>query len=227
MATATKSDRQLSSIVGIGSFNPAIFHPIWFEKNNLIAPSECETADISIISNEVSVVKFESFLLKSTTDRFSIESDDIRRFQPLCDLVVGTFTILEHTPVVAFGMNNHQEFVFDSFDSWNNFGHNCAPKNLWNLSLLEPGMRKLTIEGRRENSKSQRIQVTVEPSKKLEDNAVQFSLNEHYEMAQLQADETPTALKFVEILQDSWQGFLNYSDEAISSVFKAAEVDKQ
>lgn len=37
-----------SSIVVLGSFNPAIFHPLWFKINQLIRPEEADSAKLEV-----------------------------------------------------------------------------------------------------------------------------------------------------------------------------------
>lgn len=50
------AERQQYSIVLIGEFNPAMFQPEWFSRNNIIAPEE-----IDVIRNELSQGKIDFF----------------------------------------------------------------------------------------------------------------------------------------------------------------------
>ena len=43
------------SIVALGSFNPAIFQPLWFSCNDLIGPEEAKGADIKVVHKEVTL----------------------------------------------------------------------------------------------------------------------------------------------------------------------------
>jgi len=47
------------SIVAIGSFNPAIFQPLWFSTNGLIRPEEAASATINLITNDVTAFRTE------------------------------------------------------------------------------------------------------------------------------------------------------------------------
>ena len=63
MSGLGQSERQGMSIVALGSFNPAIFHPIWFARQGLIRDAEAEAAEIQVVSPEVTLVKPEWFTL--------------------------------------------------------------------------------------------------------------------------------------------------------------------
>ena len=99
MSESGQSDRQRMSIVALGSFNPAIFHPVWFARHKLIRDAEAEESKLKVMCPEITVVESEWFALQVTAERFSLETSDPRKFLPLRDLVTATFSILEHTPV--------------------------------------------------------------------------------------------------------------------------------
>src|SRR5436190_5727882 len=95
-----------SSIVLVGSFNPAIFHPVWFAQQGLMP--EAETVGpanerggpkIEIIHSQIAAFQTESFVVNVTTDRFSVTTKPTKPGIALRDLVTGTFSVLEHTPV--------------------------------------------------------------------------------------------------------------------------------
>lgn len=83
MSDAGQSERQRTSIVALGSFNPAIFHPVWFARHELIREAEADASKVQVVSPEVTVVEAEWFSLQVTTERFSLETRDPRKFLPL------------------------------------------------------------------------------------------------------------------------------------------------
>ncbi len=104
MDTATHDiELQGVSIVALGSFNPAIFQPAWFSSNNLIRAEEAREANIQIIQGDVAIFSTEWFSIQVTHERFSLDTRDPSKWLPMRDLVIGTFTILSHTPVRAVG----------------------------------------------------------------------------------------------------------------------------
>lgn len=198
-------------IVAIGNFNPAIFHPLWFSSNNLVREAEAQSAEVKIIHKDVAVFAAEWFSLQVTDDRFVIETKDPTKFQPLRDLAVGTFKLLEHTPIISFGINRHQVFEMPSEIEWHAFGDYYAPKDSWRKLLLNPGMRGVVIEGKREGSEAALITIRIEPGTNLE---VFVHVNEHYQISSDISDGKEINAFFLSVLQNSWDGFISYSEEA-------------
>lgn len=210
MSDFGQSDRQRSSIVALGSFNPAIFHPAWFARHELIRDSEAESSELKVVSPEITVIDAEWFALQVTAERFSVETRDPRKFPPLKDLVVGTFGILEHTPMRAFGFNSYQCFSLPSTEAWHSFGHHFAPKMSWTGLLNEPGLQLLTIQGRRSGSSADRIQISIQPAAH---NGVVISINEHYDIKPSNdPDEPQTPQPLLAALEQGWGRFLDYAN---------------
>ena len=139
-----------ASIVIIGSFNPAIFHPIWFKANGLIKPEEADKAKLEITTPMISIFQVEWFRLQVETQKFAIQTESETHLELLSDLVIGTFSLLEHTPVSAIGLNRMMHFKMDSGRSWHAFGDKIAPKDVWEGVLEEPGLVSLTMQGPRQ-----------------------------------------------------------------------------
>jgi len=201
-----------ASIVALGAFNPKIFHPQWFARNELIRGTEAEQAEVHVVSADFAFVEFGRFVLKATQHRFSVETVDPRmQHGPLKDLVSGTFTVLEHTPINAFGFNSKKTFRLPRGMSWREFSGHFAPEGNWTGLLLEPSVNMLTVRGTRQNCHADRIQISVHPDGG-QDGGVAISLNEHYEVS-ADRDNLPSdpADMFVMQLRDTWDDFLSYS----------------
>jgi hypothetical protein len=130
-----KAEISGSSIVLIGSFNPAIFHPQWFARQGLISDSEADNATIKISVPQVSHFETEGFIMQVVPERFSVTSQPNANPAALQDLVSGAFYILEHTPVTGIGLNRHLHIAMESEDDWNRLGDRLAPKDGWNRIL--------------------------------------------------------------------------------------------
>jgi hypothetical protein len=213
------------SVVALGSFNPAIFQPHWFSGNSLIRREEAEAATVQIIHKDVSIFSTEWFSLQVTDDRFSVDTMDPTKSLPLRDLAAGTFRILEHTPIGAFGFNGYRHFRFPSEDEWHTFGHHYAPKGSWTGIIANPGMRGLTIQGRREDCDANSVQVKIEPSTKAHPG-VFIHVNQHYSLDE-KATTTDRIARLLDTLQGSWDAFLLYCDRVcqhlLSEYRKGAE----
>jgi hypothetical protein len=227
MSVSSQSERQGVSIVALGSFNPAIFHPDWFARHGLIRDAEAADAnasEVKVVSPEVTLLKSEWFTLQATTDRFSIETRDPRKYLPLKDLVTATFGILEHTPVRAFGFNNNQQFQFASDEAWHHFGHHFAPKQSWQEILDQPGMSVLTIQGTRNPSNAERIQISIQPASGMP-NSIVISINEHYGVNIPDEDDpTESTSVLIDKLEQSWDAFLDFSNKSSEHLLKEGQL---
>jgi len=159
-------DSEGASIVMIGSFNPSIFQPLWLGTQQLIRPEEARNATITTIQAEITDFSTEWFQLQVLQTRFTIVSADPRQYGPLRDLVIGMFAILPHTPITAIGLNRHFHFRMSSIDVWHKIGHLLAPKEPWHAIMKGPGLRSMTMLGRREEGNKGILEVKVEPSVK-------------------------------------------------------------
>ena len=207
------------SIVIVGSFNPAIFQPLWFSSNNLIRTEEASEARIQIIHANAAIFATEWFSLQVTNGSFVLETTDPSKSLPLRDLALGTFKILEHTPISAFGMNRNSHFQGFSEERWHAFGHHFSPKESWNAIMKEPGLRVLAMLGKRDKCEGA-ITVSIEPSAKLK-TGIFISVNEHHDLAVPEKANDPADRNrsFLNMLHNSWESFLGYSDEVPAHLF--------
>lgn len=230
MATQTqKAEIEGLSVVALGSFNPAIFQPFWFSGSDLIRSEEAEEAKIELLQQEVSSFSTEWFSLQVLNGRFAIETADPTKSRSLRDLVLGTFRILEHTPVHAFGFNKNQHFRMQTEDERHAFGNHFAPKKSWGDLLTRPGMRSLTIQGTREDCDADRLQIRIEPSPQVHPG-VCIHVNQHYQLDHYDKESPRDHLAvFLKTLQDpSWGDFVSYCDRVsqyLLTQYKAARSD--
>src|SRR3712207_6425899 len=141
MAKPPPSDLQGFSVVLVGSFNPRIFQPAWLASNGLVRQAEADAAKVEIIHPEVSAVRYDGFRLQVTGDQYSITTQDERYTETSRDLTASIFQLLHHTPVHQMGINVELHFRMKSEDSWHAFGHLVSPKDIWEGTLKEPGLR--------------------------------------------------------------------------------------
>jgi len=195
-----------SNIVLVGSFNPSIFQPAWFKANNLLRPQECDAAKIELIHPEISSFSIDWLKISVFLNRFSVETADAHHFEPLRDLVLGIFGLLEHTPVSKMGLNRQMHFSMISLEKWHGFGHMLAPKELWKGIMEEPGLLSMTMQDRRKEPPGY-VRVKIEPSTKITPG-IYMEVNNHYEF------EGENALqKLMAILKNSWSEIISFSDK--------------
>lgn len=216
------------SIVLLGQFNPAIFQPFWFSENGLIRKEAAADAEIAVIHRDATRFAFENTLVEVTHEKAKFETSDPAAVYVLRDLVAGTFSILEHTPISKFGFNSNKVFYFQSEKEWDEYGHHYAPKESWNSLLDSPGLVGITMQGTRDGCSADRIQISTGPTSDSRRAAlpldldshhyvpkygVRIDLNEHYDCDK---DNSATVadrnLCMRTELANAWKGFLSYSE---------------
>lgn len=186
-----------TSTVIIGSFNPAISHPSWYEKQGLISNKDAENAEIKIVMPDVSEFEIGPIRVQVVRDRFTVETADPRYFESVRDLALGTFTILEHTPVKALGINRTMHFPMSSLDRQQALFKLIVQSQVWDSLLPDSELRSITIRHNRTNPPGF-VAVKIEPSLRI-DSAVFIQLNNHY---QIQGDNIAELLR---CLKDNWE----------------------
>lgn len=198
------------SLVLLGQFNPAIFQPAWFAVENLVRPQEAESAEVQLIHPEATVLRMEWLQLNIVRNRFQASTLQSSYFEPLRDLIVGLFSLLNHTPVIALGINREFHFRLDSEKQWHKLGDRLAPKQHWQL-LKKPGLRSLSIEGQRDDGYEGHLLVRVEPSPRYE-QSIYVEVNDHYELRAATVKYGGVE-KLIEILTSQWTRSMERSEE--------------
>jgi hypothetical protein len=206
-----------ASIVLKGSFNPTIFQPQWFVRQNLLPTEEGEKAEVKVITPQVTEFHTERFIIQATMDSFGAVAKPDTNPSPLRDLVAGTFYVLEHTPLKALGLNRDMHFALPSEEVWNRVGDKLVPKAVWEGVLKgHVGMRALLIQAevpgfpdiKQEGS---RLSVRVEPS-----NPVKYGVfiqsNEHFEVPK-DTTKSDASDYLMERIRTRWEGAYNYAAE--------------
>jgi hypothetical protein len=206
------------SVVLVGNFNPAIFHPQWFARTGLVPEEEASTATLELTAPQVSKFSINWFECQVTLDNFQVSTLQAEMEEPLRDLVVGTFALLPHTPVWAFGLNSDCHFSLPSVDVWHKLGHRLSPKEIWDGLLEDPGTRAVAIQGRRSDGVPGATLVRVEPSLRVHPG-LYIGVNDHFDLRPdaLSTWEESVAAPIDEKAADSWTGGATDAVAAIES----------
>jgi hypothetical protein len=222
--TAHHPDAEDINVVLVGSFNPGIFHPEWFRRQDILLPAEAENASIRLVSPDVTEVVFLDMKLDVLPDRFILRTQDASRAEKLHDIVQGVFRRLHHTPITACGINNELHFDLGDEGYWHKIGHTLAPKEpIWNEVLSRPGMQSLTIKAVRSGEFPGEINVTVQPSKRFRYGLFVGS-NYHYSVPPDEAG-TPRSDRAIDYLIAEWKTALEQARRVAYCIFTKIEKD--
>jgi hypothetical protein len=95
------------NIVLLGTFNPMIFQPAWFSAEGLLRREEAEAVEGVIIHREIASFETSWVNLQVRPERFMASTANSSFYEPLRDLVFGTFQVLHHTPIQKLGLNRN------------------------------------------------------------------------------------------------------------------------
>lgn len=145
-------------------------------------------------------------------DRFVAQASDAGHYLALCDLVLGVFQLLEHTPFNKMGLNRFLHFRMPSEEQWHAVGDLLAPKEPWLGILGRPGLRSLYIQDAPEDLASSGAAVKATPFIRVEPSlavspGVFVEVNKHHEAA---GANTTSAL--IEILRSTWKSSLDNAE---------------
>jgi hypothetical protein len=204
-----------AQIVMLGNFNPGIFQPKWFASHALIRDEEADHAQGLVFSPQVAAFTTGWLKVQVTAERFEVISEDSMHTQPLRDLVVSVFELLEHTPVTTMGLNRWAHIKMSSEEEWHKVGHCLAPKRIWNELLERPGLRSLMIEGTRTTAKGAKVFVRVEPSVKVSPGVFVMATEEY-------ASATKDVSGLLATLRTSWEDLSIYLKRVVEHVLTEA-----
>jgi len=164
--------KQSLSIVFLGSFNPRIFHPIWFMREGLALQEEVEASlaetklESPIITPDLSRCDIgPEISVECQTGRLSLSAATMLGEERLRSIAAAILQKLPHTPVTAVGINHTQIFDCRDENEWHHVGDLLAPKGeIWSKVMEgRPGMVGLRVEEFRAGPPPVRIWATVEP----------------------------------------------------------------
>lgn len=190
-----------TSVVVLGSFNPAIVQPAWLAKNGLVPPSEAESVDLDAVHDEFVRASFPWGTVQTMRDRFEVSTtDEAPSAEPIRDLAVGALDLLPHTPVTGFGINHWAHYRTESEEAWHALGFRLVPRSNWEGILEKPGMLAASVRGVRPDDRPGAVNVTVQPSGKVA-HGVFVTVNDHFALKtddeEHAASEASTLLKAV------------------------------
>lgn len=142
------------SIVLVGNFNPVIFQPAWLAANGLLPAEEVKDPKVQVIHPDLASFTADWVNVQVVPTRFQALTMDAARYEPLKDLVVGIFALLEHAPFTQMGINCDAHFEPPQ-DVRDRIGDALAPKPPWTSTMQEPKLWSLVMAGKPNSGEAQ------------------------------------------------------------------------
>lgn len=218
MTTPQVKERNLN-IVLIGDFNPHIFQPEWFVVQKLLGEKEGASAKVEVIHSDVAVFSLDWLRFEVTRDRLVVTTKDDQYHEIMKDLIIGTFSVLSHTPLKMIGINYTTDFMINDEKAWHGIGDRLAPKDIWNKLIDGPGLSSLVIQSKivlKENYKNL-VRITVSPAGEM--LSLRIHINDHYELLETK-DKFLGSSKIITILKDEWKNSQKKAVEIQDKIFK-------
>lgn len=210
-----------SSIVAVGAFNPAIFHPAWFKTNKILPSAEVDVAlerpragpgegaqPGLVVSREATQVRFESMLLLVTPERWELSTERPDWKKDLGPIVSSVFETLGHTPVKLLGFNvivnqgvRSPEAVMNRWAPVSALARVVGDENP-EVAMKVGAMVRGSWSG-------YRVAVAMEPSTKLEDRGVFVSQN-------FEKTIEGGAKELVEVTRCDWERILKRAEDVVT-----------
>lgn len=214
--------KQEAAIVLIGDFNPKIFQPAWFSAEGLIKKQDEEDSKIEVIRPEFVSLDFGWMKLQVTRDRFQVSTLQEPYYEPMRDLVLGTFQTLSHTPIRMMGINSEIHYLMPNEAVWHDLGNTLAPKDLWNDILDNPGLSTMTMEGKRTDGYNGIIHVRVGPSNDVKPGVV-ISINDHFDFAPSEELSAHGADEVISAIQKVWGTSQKRTSNICEAILRSVE----
>lgn len=198
------------TIVLVGDFTPALFHPAWFRNKGLLPEADVADSEIGLLSQDLASLKLSWLNLFCDRNRLQLNTAGEPAIQ-LCDLALNLFPLISEQPVSALGINSDIHVRLPSANAYQLFGDMLAPKEPWGDYLLDvptmkdpsrtAGLRSLVMEIPTDDPYGH-IQIRVEPSLRLGPPGVFVAANHHFDFSK--AEQRPDVGLAVRVLEQQW-----------------------
>lgn len=210
---------RILNIVFVGSFNPAIFSPMWFAAKNIISEKEALDARIELIHPEFSRFEVSDCLYEIHLNRFVATTKHSHLFEKLQDNVINIFNHLRETPIYQVGINWYYryEFLDSEKESYVNFGHLHVPKSdFWDKHLTNPGLQDMKIQATRVDNYNGVYNVSINKSQ-TGNYAIDLHFNDHYELKN--EEKVYDSNKAIEIIEKNYSSSRDFANKLLIEVF--------
>lgn len=229
MALSIEPEMSGCSVVMLGDFNPAIFHPSWLHAAGIEGDISEEITELQVVIREISSFRIDSRTYNVMPERFVLETSTAP-WVAIADITRQIFEeFLVHTPIRALGINRTVHFNVASTEIRNNIGRDLAPIVPWGEfgSEMEPddaaqvgGLQSLTMRRKKRlDTAFLETNAKIEPSARLTGhNGIFMEVNHHHVL--LDYDSGDGTGPAVEILVNSFEPLIVEADSIINTIME-------
>jgi hypothetical protein len=216
-AEGAPADLVGTSIVVLGVFDPLNLQPDSLLNSGALNETDLAELKYEIVAAEVAVVRLPWMHITVEANRLSAVSTLKQPIpEPVRDFVFAYCETLQIKRFNAIGLNHDRHFAVSSQEAWHNVGHVLAPKDpVWTKVLGTPGMRSLTIEGKRVEDSDGYVQVKVEPSLRISPG-IYIQINDHFAAQPDELKKDPGHL--LSILVNKWDESVQRADGILNAI---------
>lgn len=227
---APSPERQSLSVVFLGSFNPRIFHPTWFERENLIRPSELaqslsEGNESLLITPDLTRCEIgPEISIECLTNRLALNAATTLGEERLRSLATRIIEKLPHTPITAVGLNHILVYEILREDDWHRIGDILVPKDdIWEKVMEgRPGLAILRVEDFRSGPPPVRVWATIEPVRESHPPyRFQIHVNWHGDIPQDSPNGDSRAELASQFIESQWESALDFGPRLADRIFQA------
>lgn len=221
--------KQTLSIVFVGSFNPRIFHPTWFEREGLALPEE-EAASLSettvdgpLVTPDLSRCEIgPEITVECQANRLTLNAATTLGEERLRSLAAAILVKLPHTPITAVGINHLQIFDARNEKEWHLVGDLLVPKDEVWAKVMEsrPGMALLRVEDFRQGPPPVRVWATIEPVRESHPPyRIAIHTNWHTDIPQNSSDSATPSELAADFVASQWELSLDFARNLANTLF--------
>lgn len=227
-------ERKQFSIVLLGDFNPAMFQPEWFSKNNIIPPEEVDFARNQsttcpiIVTPQLTLFKTSQFSVKIEQKRFQVVADK-EPIIALKDFILKTFEKLSGYVITAFGFNFNAHYNVGDLETYQKIGDRLAPKDYWGkllgdeVSGLDRKSGLTTLEMRKTKEENAGyIAIILQPSAFIHPG-VFMNCNDHFNLSKDDSMAEIVIEKIEQVFDSSFESMKEMQVNILSEVVREDE----
>lgn len=184
----------------------------------MIPDDDLDMANVEFVNHDLSKFSLAWLSFEVIRNKLVASTIDPSKFEPLRDLIISVFDILDHTPIKNMGMNLNVDYAIEKEEVWHKIGDILAPKEVWKKTLPEGriGLTRISVQTERNDDLKGLINVTLSPIE-MKNYGVRVNINNHINIEEDEQGLTPS-----NILSEYWDNTIENSLEIANKTIQGA-----